>query len=438
MKIQKLMVLVLVLAMVLSLGAFPALADEPAAENVIFICDGAEGDGSSAESPLKPTTGNYVEEGSRPERDQDAALYQAWQKLMAVGGGTIVICGPYTLNNKNCQPIGGASADFLMPIEQHNNDITITYTSVWNGVDYRETNGAELILAGKSHLTFPTATVIQELTIRGTDDNVDHYLCGGMHPLSLLHGTNLIPYEEGSVDTYPMIVGGFRNNNVGFKEGDSHILIDIGDENYVGNVFGIGNGGNGKHNGNSNITIKSGNIGGVYGDSRCVSQVPINGKITIRFEGGIYRGLIAGVNVGFGGPCDKTIDIIITGGDFTNCLGIQVHTTAADAVLPEAVIVDCTNAPAETAAQVSNVCASGVTLKMPEMPTEPPTEPKADPTEPEANPTEPEADPTEPSADLPGDPGADPAPNNIWIYIAVAVAVAAVVVVVVVVAKKKK
>ena len=49
MKIQKLMALVLALAMVLSLGAFPALADEPAAENVIFICDGAEGDGSSAE-----------------------------------------------------------------------------------------------------------------------------------------------------------------------------------------------------------------------------------------------------------------------------------------------------------------------------------------------------------------------------------------------------
>ena len=70
MKMQKLMILLLSLALVLSLGAFPAMADEPAtSENVIFICDGAEGDGSSAESPLKPTTGNYVEEGSRPERD---------------------------------------------------------------------------------------------------------------------------------------------------------------------------------------------------------------------------------------------------------------------------------------------------------------------------------------------------------------------------------
>ena len=429
MKLKKLIVLIMAMALVLSLGAFPALADEPAAsENVIFICDGAEGDGSSAESPLKPTTGNYVEEGSRPERDQDAALYQAWQKLMALGGGTIVICGPYTLNNKNCQPIGGASADFLMPIEEHNGDITITYTSVWNGVDYRETNGAELIMAGKSHLTFPTATVIENLTIRGTDDNADHYLCAAYHDFFLGKGTNFIPYEEGTMDAYPMILGGFRNNNTGTKEGNSNIVIDIGDENYVGNIYSLCNGGNGKHNGNSNITIKSGNIGGVYGDSRAVGQVPINGKITIRFEGGIYRGLIAGVNVGFGGPCDKTIDIIITGGDFSNCLGIQANTTAADAVMPEAVIVDCTNAPIETANQVSNVCASNVTLNMPEMPTEPPTEPEADPTEAPADPVA----PTEPTADP------APAANNSWIFIVAGAAVGAVIAAVAVVLKKKK
>ena len=298
MKMRKLIVLFLTLAMIISLGAFPALADEPSSENVIFICDGAEGDGSSADSPLKPTTGNYVEEGSRPERDQDAALYQAWQKLMALGGGTIVICGPYTLDDSNCQPIGSVSADFMMPIEQHNGDITITYTSVYNGVDYRETAGAELIMAGRSHLTFPTATVIENLTVRGTSDCVDHFLCAAMHPLKLLQGTNFIPYEEGNLDSYPMIVGGFRNNNTGVKEGNSDIFIDIGDENYIGKIYGIGNGGNGKHNGDANITIKSGNIGTIFGDSRVTSQVPINGKITIRLEGGSYRGLIAGVNVG--------------------------------------------------------------------------------------------------------------------------------------------
>ncbi len=421
---KKLIIFFLTMAMILSLCAFPAMADEPAAGNVIFICDGAEGDGSSAESPLKPTTGNYVEEGSRPERDQDAALYQAWQKLMELGGGTIVICGPYTLDDSNCQPIGGASADFLMPVELHNSDITITYTSVWNGVDYRQTNGAELIMAGKSHLTFPTATVMENLTVRATSDNVDHFICGGMHPLTLSQGTNFIPYEEGNIDSYPMILGGFRNNNTGVKEGDSQILIDIGDENYVGNVYGIGNGGNGKHNGNSNITIKSGNIGGVYGDSRCTSQVPINGKITIRFEGGIYRGLIAGVNVGFGGPCDKVIDVIVTGGDFSGCLGIQLNTTVADAVMPEAMNVDCSGAPAATAEQIKNVAATEINVIMPvddPEPTEPTSSGATDP-----QPTE------EPAA-----AGKEEADNS-WIYIVIAVAAVAAVAVVLVIIKKKK
>ena len=429
MKMQKLFALILVLAMIASLGAFPVQADEATAENVIFICDGAEGDGTSPDSPLKPTTGNYVDEGSRPERDQDAALYQAWQKLMALGGGTIVFVGPYTLNDSNCQPIGGASADFLMPIEEHNNDITITYTSVWNGVDYRETNGAELILDERAHITFPTATIITNLTIRGTAQNGEHFVCGGMHPLSLLEGTNMIPFEEGNADAYPIVVGGFRNNNVGFKEGDSHILIDIGDENYIGKVFGIGNGGNGKHNGNSNITIKSGHIDGVYGDSRCTSQVPINGKITINLEGGHYRGLIAGVNVGFGGPCDKTININVTGGDFSQCLGFQVCTTAADAVMPEAVIVDCKNAPAETAQQILNVAAAGVTVLMPENTAQP-----TDPAGTEAQPTAPagtEAQPTAPQQSA-------PAQDNTMTYVVVALAVVAVAAVVVVALLKKK
>lgn len=431
MKMQKWFVMFLVLAMVVTLSAFPVQADEETAQNVIFICDGAEGDGSSPESPLKPTTGNYVEEGSRPERDQDAALYQAWQKLMELGGGTIVFCGPYTLNDSNCQPIGGASADFLMPVELHNSDITITYTSVWDGVDYRETAGAELILDERAHITFPTATVLKDITIRGTAQNGEHFICGGMHPLSLLEGTNLVPFEEGNVDAYPMVLGGFRNNNTGVKEGDSYVLIDIGNENYVGNVFGLGNGGNGKHNGNSNVIIKSGNIGGVYGDSRCVSQVPINGKITINLEGGIYRGLIAGVNVGFGGPCDKTININVTGGDFTNCLGIQSYTTAADAVMPDAVIVDCTNAPMETAQQIMNVASATVTVLMPEV--------SVDPTETDPQETQPqETDPQETDPQETQPQTTEPAPNNTWIYVVVAVVVVAVVAVIIVVAKKKK
>ena len=84
MKLHKLIALVLALAMMALWSAFPASADETA-ENVIFICDGAEGDGSSADSPLKPTTGNYDPTQPFPDRDMDTALYQAWEKLMKLG-----------------------------------------------------------------------------------------------------------------------------------------------------------------------------------------------------------------------------------------------------------------------------------------------------------------------------------------------------------------
>lgn len=431
MKLQKLMILFLAMAMTLSLGAFPAMADEPAA-NVIFICDGAEGDGSSAESPLKPTTGNYDPTAPNADKDKDAALYQAWEKLMKLGGGTIVICGPYTLDNSNCAPIGGASADFRMPAIEHRPGITITYTSVWNGVDYRETNGAELILDEKAHLTFPTATVIENLTVRGTAENGEHFIAAGLNDLTLGKGTNFIPFEEGNLEAYPMILGSFRSNAGALKDGDSNIVIDIGNENYIGNIFGMCNGGNGKHKGNTNIIIKSGNIGNIYGDSRATSQVPQVGDINISLEGGIYHGVIAGVNVGFTGNCAKTVNIKISGGDFSACPGIQDYTDNADATLPEVFNVDCSAASVETARQVKAVVSSSAKLTLPEGYTD-----EAAPTDPPADPTNP-TNPTNPTEAPAGDPGAaEPAPNNTWIIIVAAVAVVAVVAVVIVVKKKK-
>lgn len=430
MKIQKLIIFVLALAMVLSLGAFPAMADEPASENVIFICDGAEGDGSSAESPLKPTTGNYEPGAANPDRDKDAALYQAWEKLMALGGGTIVICGPYTLNDSNCQPIGGASADFRMTAIEHRPFINITYTSVWNGVDYRQTNGAELILDERAHITFPTGTVLENLTVRGTAANGEHFIAAGLNPLTLGKGTNFIPFEEGNLEAYPIVLGSFRSNAGALKDGDSNIIIDIGDENHIGNIFGMCNGGNGKHKGNTNITVKSGNIGNIYGDSRATSQVPQVGDINIRLEGGIYHGVIAGVNVGFTGSCAKTVNLTITGGDFSNCTGIMDSTTNADAVLPEVFNVDCSAATVEIARQVKAVACAAAKLTLPEGFTE-----EVQPTDPPADPTEPPADPTE-GPSQPG--GAEPAADYTWLLIVAIVVIVAAAVVIILVSRKKK
>lgn len=425
MKLHKITALILVLATVVALGAFPVAADETA-ENVIFIRDGAEGDGSSADSPLKPTTGNYDPTAPNADKDMDTALYQAWQKLMKMGGGTIVICGPYTLDDSNCAPIGGASADFRMPAIEHRPGITITYTSVWDGVDYRQTAGAELILDEKAHLTFPTATVLENITIRGTAENGEHFIAAGLNDLTLGRGTNFVPFEEGNLEAYPIILGSFRSNAGALKDGDSNIIIDIGDENSVGNIFGMCNGGNGKHTGNTNITIKSGNIGNIYGDSRATSQVPQVGDINITLEGGVYHGIIAGVNVGFTGNCEKVVNIKITGGDFSNCQGILAFTDNADAAMPEVFRVDCSAASMDTARQVKAVVSEPANLTLPADYTEEPV-----PTDPPADPTEAPTAPSQPNE-------AEPVSIDVGPYIVVAVVVVVAVAAVIIFTKKKK
>ena len=424
MKLHKLIALVLALAMMALWSAFPASADETA-ENVIFICDGAEGDGSSADSPLKPTTGNYDPTQPFPDRDMDTALYQAWEKLMKLGGGTIVICGPYTLNDSNCAPIGGSSADFRMPTIEHRPGITITYTSVWNGVDYRQANGAELILDERAHITFPTATVLENITIRGTAQNGEHFIAAGLNNLTLSKGTNFVPFAEGDLEAYPIILGAFRSNAGALKDGHSNIIVDIGDENYIGNIFGMCNGGDGKHTGNTNITIKSGNIGNIYGDSRATSQVPQVGNININLEGGIYHGTIAGCNVGFVGNCDKTVNLTITGGNFDNCAGIVSYTDNADANLPANFNVDCSAVAAATASKIAGLVSEDANLTLPEG-ADAPTDPETAPTAPAA--TDPA--PTQPAASAPAG-----GPNALMV-VAVAVLAGAVVALVALLKKK--
>jgi hypothetical protein len=212
-------------------------------------------------------------------------------------------------------------------------------------VHYRPTNGAELILDERAHITFPTATVLENITIRGTAQNGEHFVAAGMNNLTLGRGTNFIPFAEGDLEAYPIILGGFRSNAGALKSGNANIIVDIGDENYIGNIFGMCNGGYGKHTGNTNITVKSGNIGNIFGDSRATSQVPLVGDININLEGGIFHGTIVGCNVGFVGNCSKTVNVKISGGDFTKCDGIVAYNDNADANLPALFNVDCSAAP---------------------------------------------------------------------------------------------
>jgi len=124
-----------------------------AAEEVIFIADGGSGDGSSPDSPL----------GSAPEHETwslEAYSYNAINlaiaKLAENGkGGTIVVSGPVSIKyGRQAEKDARSASDFrLTPklleaasLEVADPSINIKFTSVYDGVDYREKNNAAIVI----------------------------------------------------------------------------------------------------------------------------------------------------------------------------------------------------------------------------------------------------------------------------------------------------
>ena len=108
-RLAKVLVPVFILMLVAALCAMPMSA----ADNVIFIKDGATGDGTSADSALQPTTGNYDPTASNPMKQADTAIYQASLKLKETGG-TIVICGPVVLGKSQVRGNGANDRDLYL------------------------------------------------------------------------------------------------------------------------------------------------------------------------------------------------------------------------------------------------------------------------------------------------------------------------------------
>ncbi len=98
-------------ALLICLLAISVSAAAPHDKTVVFVAGGGTGDGSSADSPL-------------------GSLTKAMDVLDLSEDCTIVICGTFT------QSVNWVYYDKTMF------DGSVTYTSVYDGVDYRETNGA--------------------------------------------------------------------------------------------------------------------------------------------------------------------------------------------------------------------------------------------------------------------------------------------------------
>ncbi len=235
--------------------------------------------------------------------------------LLRDGGGTIVICGKYSLTYEAHLPI-------------HNG--TITITSKYNGVDYAKSKGATLGLAKNLYFygdyKIENITVVSELanvfiTCNYNNvtfgDNITNTLATGIttYPLILvghnialgdvpleditLHGTCNIVVNSG---TWAYLRGGNRRSSQNYPIGTTdkdavlNITINGGTFNNPAGAQNLTSGtGMGSFAGTLNFTINGGTFkGGVYAVSRVggnftSTPAEMSGKVNLVINGGTFN-----------------------------------------------------------------------------------------------------------------------------------------------------
>ncbi|MBE6565042.1 MAG: hypothetical protein E7655_07200 [Ruminococcaceae bacterium] len=215
--------------MILSLAAallctmlLAAAVTASAADRVIYIADNGNGDGSSADKPLKTEFYDPKKIGSNANY-LNHPLYQAVDKLKETGG-TVVVCGPLTISSEHM-----SGSDFTLPISGDNH---ITLTSVYGDADYRRTKGAGITLGG--NLSFRGDVLLENLTISTT--RMECKLCFGGYDAVVGEGVSCNKNESGA-DGYPMLVGGNRYHHL--YGDDTNLTVLSGTwTSIVGGCFG--------------------------------------------------------------------------------------------------------------------------------------------------------------------------------------------------------
>jgi len=158
-KARRILSLVLtVLMLMTSISVVSTAFAAPTTGDVLYVQDGSNGTGTTPDSPL-------------------GSISSAMQKIIAGGGGTIVLTGPVEITS---------NIDFGKGGDYSTN---IVFTSVHDGVDYRETNGAALIFAsGWKNIEVQSPIEFVNMDFVTKDDNCSIYANG--FPVVLGKGIN--------------------------------------------------------------------------------------------------------------------------------------------------------------------------------------------------------------------------------------------------------
>ncbi len=305
-----------------------------AADNVVFVSDSAVegGKGTSASDPLYPTI--LPEEELEPSTlDQtqsdgtkktvtiyanykNTALYQAVEKL-AETGGTVVICGDYTIDDSEAR-----QSNYWSVLEYHLPETKkpVTITSKYNGVDY----GAKLTLSGYFYTILNGPTVWENLNLHANLAADRAICCNGN---KTVFGEGLVCTKTNTTSNayFLSIAGGERYSAI---NKDIDVTIKSGTfYKFVGTTW-TNPGSEKVSNCDVNLKLEGGTVSSIYGNSH--NTVPYSlhaGNVNITVTGGKLTGLIAATGNGGFKTESSIVNIKITGGTLSSGVKILSRNT---------------------------------------------------------------------------------------------------------------
>ena len=267
---------------------------------VVFVAGNGKGNGTSAVSAL----GNF--------KDAYNAIGNA--------DGTIVVCGSTKI-----------SSSFIAP--KHTGKITVT--SVYDGVDYSKTNGAEIALS--ANFICGGDTVIDNITINCQKN----YSLVVASYCNVVFGKGITCKYSGNSTTYPSIAGGYYAD---IKDVSGNVTVNGGNwarirlgnyTNLATNAdltftFNAGTvheyvvlGSNKAHVGNLSFVMNGGTINrGISGTIPANEEFYYNGDISVTLNGGTVYGKV-NLRGNTMGTFSGNWNVVINGGDLSHITEIS-------------------------------------------------------------------------------------------------------------------
>ena len=281
-----------------SLGSAAALFNAEG-ERVFFLADGMEGSGASASTPASSLDAAYAAIGE--------------------SGGTIVVCAPFTVSSA---------------FNTSANKGKVTFTSVYDGVDYAKTNNAKMIFAANFYCGGDTEFKDIKMNSGGNYRSI----YANCHELIL--GDNIVCEPHTDSATYLSVMGGHQkalsgestsltiNSGIwqkvrggtaadGSKNADVSIVINGGEfiEQFV-------LGSSASHGGDINAVINGGIFYcGIYASTLSKAEHYFDSNVSLTINGGTFYGYIAFAQKTVSqylGSFKGSFNVAVNGGDFTH------------------------------------------------------------------------------------------------------------------------